>query len=1066
MNASGGAPTEAEIDPIAIEEPRTRAVLDTFRDPMLGPSLMINRLPLVTLVFATWLVGCSSADARGPEIEGGEATGNAPAPVQPNSSRWQGLPQSPGSIAVTVRADRAAEPGVYTDPSGSGSSVDGVEWTLHGPNGYTYTGHGSETLSSLGSGVYYIDLYNAWQNDYHLPAGYGFFDNHPENPDGTRNGVWTGPEQTLADGGSLSFTLDFRYRGAPPKDEQSCGLNVAPQMFWGSGFFANAMIGRSRWSGTTAELNEKGYPRRLLVAEPKAQSTNLNTQEGATGSQEFRVFWRGSGTFRIDDATNGQGTVLGPVKVTDRAGDVGIGFRYEIRRPRVGQERVRFVLRDTDPRDPIHEVEIVWRGHFDSKNQWAGTVRTVFGDPVGPPPHDHRDTRETYIVEPIKTELTDYSRILRFMSYNHFFNVEGDTGYEMHDEQRFDFMKGPEQSRPRNPGSAERLAININPRTQNETDVTRIDVNVASYVQPKSKKGRWYLQDGFTEPYAFVGRHIFLQKWTTGRNNRGKEYPYVAESSAYEITGFEDHGDWHEFEVEHRATSTPGWYSKLPVGATVGLTVTGFYNKWEGEYTSGGHMNPLHGRQYATGHGGSRRGNNAATLKQIVQSMIDMCNATDNDLYFVTPTYWGESAQLVHDFVEHVELPYKPIRTSRSEYGTDAAEYGGLKPGLKVYVEYSNEIWNPSVGDPATNYCSRWYNYYAGRSVDATGSVLPMGPRPGGAHPGFEDDSRLGYPDISLVTVGARVGKARNYQMFASWKIAKAVEDKLDAMGLLGTKYAEVFDRYRVTTADQIISSCDKMYRLHKSRDLRSFDGVNPAHEKIYAHKIAPYARYDANIVDKDPKRIAPWVTPYNEGNYDEAFRILYTGYPGINPKDFDGWAKRHPFRAADPGGSNTRTGIRSTEQEVPVYDGKPWGTYEGGAGKSLREARSLEGGADLFHIRSNEHWYQYEQQINNMMFTFEGGLDEPYIDFIYRFDSNEPWGMPHGQNYPAREFPRWRAFVDYQFLEPAPEPKPGETTRTVASKPTKKIIAIGVIVLAIAAMAMLVAMRRRMARG
>ena len=74
-----------------------------------------------------------------------------------------------------------------------------------------------------------------------------------------------------------------------------------------------------------------------------------------------------------------------------------------------------------------------------------------------------------------------------------------------------------------------------------------------------------------------------------------------------------------------------------------------------------------------------------------------------------------------------------------------------------------------------------------------------------------------------------------------------------------------------------------------------------------------------------------------------------------------------------------------------------------------------------------------------------EAGLafDEPYIDFIYRFDSNEAWGMPHGQNYPARELPRWRAFVDYQFLEPAPEPKPGETTRTVASKPIKKVIAI-----------------------
>lgn len=982
------------------------------------------------------------------------------------SDALQARAQSSGSIRVEIRADGPDSPGVYEDAAGTGVSVDGAKWTLRGPNGFEREGRGTTTVSNLPAGVYYVDLYDAWQNDYHLPEGYGFFDNHPENPKGTRNGVWTGPEKTLRAGDSLRFTLDFTYRAPRPKREQVGGLNVAPQMFWGSGFFANAMIGRSRWSGPKAQLNDDGYPPKLLQSEQKSQTTNLNTEDGATGQQEFRVFWRGSGKFRIEDATNGQGTVLGPVTVTDGAGDVGIGFTYDVRRPRVGTERVRFVLLATDPKNPIHEVEIVWRGHFDSEKTWRGNVRTVAGDAAGPPPHDHRDTRKTYVVEPIKSELANYARVLRFMSYNHFFNVESDTGYEQHFETPFDFEKSREQARPRNPGAPERIAVDINASTEDETDVTRIDVNVASFVAPKSKKGRWYTQDGFTEPYAFVGRHILLQKWATGRNDRGKEYRYVTDSSAYEITGFEDHGDWHEFRVAHKATSKPGWYTSLPEGTTVGITVTGFYNRWEGEYTNGGQLNPQHGREYATGYGGSRRGNNAATLKQIVQGMIDLCNATDNDLYLVTPTYWGESLQLVHDFVEHVELPYKPIRTSRDGYGPDAAEYGGLKPGLKVYVEYSNEVWNPAVGDPATNYCSRWYNYYSGRSVDATGSVLPMGPRPGGAHPGFEDDAKHGFPDISLERVGARVGKARIYQMFASWKIATAIEDKLGQMGLLGTKYGEVFDRYRVSTADQIISSAAKMYRLHKSKELRSFDGENPAHEKIYAHKIAPYSRYDANIVDKDPSRIAPWVAPYNAGDYDEAFRILYTGYPEINRKDFDGWAEGHPFRAADEGGSNTRRGIRSTEQTLSEF-GKPWGTYEGGAGKSFRKAKTLEGGADLFHTRSNEHWYQYEQQWNNMMFTFEGGLEEPYVDFIYRFDGNAPWGMPHGQNYPAREFPRWRAFVDFQFHEPPEKVAPKTASRTVIRKPGKKVIIGATAVALFAVVGIAVAIRRRrLARG
>jgi hypothetical protein len=58
---------------------------------------------------------------------------------------------------------------------------------------------------------------------------------------------------------------------------------------------------------------------------------------------------------------------------------------------------------------------------------------------------------------------------------------------------------------------------------------------------------------------------------------------------------------------------------------------------------------------------------------------------------------------------------------------------------------------------------------------------------------------------------------------------------------------------------------------------------------------------------------------------------------------------------------------------------------------------------------------------MNNLMFTFEDGLPEPYIDFIYRFDSNLPWGFPHSQFGDARDFMKWRAIVDYYYYYAGP---------------------------------------------
>ena len=424
------------------------------------------------------------------------------------------------------------------------------------------------------------------------------------------------------------------------------------------------------------------------------------------------------------------------------------------------------------------------------------------------------------------------------------------------------------------------------------------------------------------------------------------------------------------------------------------------------------------------------------TMKQIVQSMIDMCNATDCDMFIVFPMHWAESLYMVRKFVEHIESDYKPIRTSRSA-GAEAAEFSGLKPGLKVYVEYSNEIWNATVGGETMVYASNWTHYYANRPVDPYGRVFPMGQR-GSVRQGFEDITGIAL--IQDLFGGARGDSARRQQIYATWKFAVKIEQTLTNLGLLGGTYAQVSDRYRITTADQIISDPGKMF--YNGGPLRTFDGITPVRDYVYAHETAPYVRFDGDIVDPDGNfNNLPWANEYRAQNFTEAFRLFYMSRDGRAPtasRSWDGIAEGHPFRPFEAGDSNTYTALETTVPEILAL-GLIWGTYEGGAGKSLAEANRLPTTAEYpydahteFHRRSNEHWYQYECQMNNYMQQFEAGLTEPFIDFIYRFDNNEPWGFPDGQFRPGHEFMKWRAFVDYQYWDGAPTPEPPGDTGTI----------------------------------
>lgn len=314
--------------------------------------------------------------------------------------------QAAGSLTVNILADSL---------SPTGTSLEGVTWSITGPGGFSYTGtEATKTWADAEPGTYWVDLSEAWKPDFAMPTGYDYYDNHPDNVGGSQNGVWTGTPQALVEGGSLTLDCNFTARPAVDKSQWAMAQNMQPETYWAGSYSADRMKGRTGWNnGGNYNMDDWGWP----LQGGTATIFKCWGGVGDYGPQTFHIFWKGSGTIQIDDWTRG-GSIYGPVALPDdgTGQTTGVTFTYDVDgtypQPQNTTNCAQLTI-ETTGANPNHlrDIEIVHEG--------------ALGETTGSPDPTKKDWRNHTLGKGALEYFQNNSRYyssLRFMGWNHFWN--------------------------------------------------------------------------------------------------------------------------------------------------------------------------------------------------------------------------------------------------------------------------------------------------------------------------------------------------------------------------------------------------------------------------------------------------------------------------------------------------------------------------------------------------------------------------------------------------------------------------------------------------------------------
>lgn len=352
------------------------------------------------------------------------------------------------------------------------------------------------------------------------------------------------------------------------------------------------------------------------------------------------------------------------------------------------------------------------------------------------------------------------------------------------------------------------------------------------------------------------------------------------------------------------------------------------------------------------------------TVGQSYQMQIDIANAAGGDLWLTFPTF-DDGDVLAQDIIEAVEAPYTGLAG------------GGLNPANKVYIEYSNEIWNSGS--------------FMQSSFALAAGLKHAGIEPAGAATfGFGDLTGGGMSDPNQLRVRCR------YLSYRLWRIrvlyesiiagdipglyptfADRVQLVVAAWALRGREDGWSYFRERVTSGDQ------------QTSDPISFDIGNPTtpvSDSFHCFATAYYPDFDLPLAPADP---ADW------------------------PQSWIDWL---PDWEAD---MNSRwIPIWTHNADVASLNGLQFITYEGGAWGWNKNGPDQE----VYFKAAHRHPIQYEQAYKTWDAVSAIG-----VEILMEFDSpglwfnssGGVWALRQTMNAPLDTSYRWQAYVDWQHMNP-----------------------------------------------
>lgn len=312
-----------------------------------------------------------------------------------------------------------------------------VPWTLY-KNG-VYDDDGDETtpmpLTGKTDGDYFVQW--GWHRDYWPPHAYEDADTTlaPPRTPGTYNGEVvtaetdagyvdgdgtpqqisiapykvprSGPTQTMSGSNPLTFTGRYQSRGIPANIPVGTSMN--PDWYWQQAdITADCMVGRLTNSGPNITNHDAhGWPTSFL--QQITFDIRVNAPPGATGIQNYWLFWEGQGSIAVNTDGNSDGGSFALPLSGGNNGDVG--------QPGGGGIQIQLDVGPEDASGGHGYMNIT--GSVGGAN-YLRNLELVHESYCGTPA-SAAQTTDAWRVNPLTAEgkwFLDYNRIVRFLTHN------------------------------------------------------------------------------------------------------------------------------------------------------------------------------------------------------------------------------------------------------------------------------------------------------------------------------------------------------------------------------------------------------------------------------------------------------------------------------------------------------------------------------------------------------------------------------------------------------------------------------------------------------------------------